>query len=201
MNTLLLGSKSLSRQMLLNDMGIRFLLVDQHADEIVNSAGLSFRQTLEAIAVQKMEHVMLPTANNGEVAFVITADTMGQDRLGVSHGKPADRADAIAKIKALRGSGIVGTVFCLDKKLFDGNQWLVEKRILCYVDARYEFDMPDSWIERYLEHTPNYLQISGALTVESYGAQFLKSIRGSYTTILGLPVFELRQALEQINFF
>ncbi len=200
-NILFLGSKSSSRQSLLRAMGINFLLVEQNADESIDDSSLSFKELLTAVALQKMDHVIMPKGRKGETAFVLTADTMGQDAHGQVHGKPMDKQDAVAKIKALRGKGLVATVFCLDRKVFDGTKWQVDQRILEYVEAQYEFNMPDSWIEPYLERTPNYLQVSGAITIEGYGAQFLKSIKGSYSTVLGLPVFELRQALERIKFF
>jgi predicted house-cleaning NTP pyrophosphatase (Maf/HAM1 superfamily) len=40
----------------------------------------------------------------------------------------------------------------------------------------------------------------GAGRIEDFGENFLKSVNGSYTTILGLPMFELRRALKEIGF-
>lgn len=42
---------------------------------------------------------------------------------------------------------------------------------------------------------------AGALFVEGFGAQFVKEVNGSYSAIIGLPMFEVREALEQIGFF
>ena len=117
------------------------------------------------------------------------------------HGKPVDKKDAIAKIKALRGKGIVGTAFCVDKKRFENNAWITEKRVEQYVQTTYHLELPDSWIERYLEYTPDYLLISGGFSVEGYGAQFITTVTGSYSALLGLPLAELRVALEQLNFY
>ncbi len=44
------------------------------------------------------------------------------------------------------------------------------------------------------------LKIAGALHVEGYGSQFIKSIEGSYTAIIGLSMFELRKALQQLRY-
>ena len=200
-NVLLFGSKSLSRQSLLNDMNINFLPVSQDASEVVDENGLPFPDHIKKIALQKMDHIIMPMAHKSEEAFVLTADTMGQDARGNIYSKPKNKKDAVDQIKALRGNGLVGTAFCLDKKKFDGNSWVVDERILGYAETSYELDIPDGWIERYLDHTPHYLQISGSITVEGYGAQFLKSITGSYTTVLGLPLFQLREGLEDLGFF
>jgi len=200
-NILLLGSESASRQKLLIDSKIHFHVVGHSADEAACDWGVPFEQLLKNIAQEKMAHIMLPDGKEGDACFVLTADTMGKDNEGLVHGKPADKADAINKIKQLRKGGVVATAFCLDKKVFTGGAWQVKERIEETVTTRYEFDMPDEWIERYLKEVPHYQSVSGALTIEGFGAQFLKSIDGSYTTIIGLPMFELREALQKLNFF
>ena len=99
------------------------------------------------------------------------------------------------------------TAFCLDKKKWDSNNnnWQTEIRILQYVKSKYIFDVPDNWIERYFELSIaagiNYMNVSGAVAIEEFGAQFLKSIEGSYTAVVGLPMYELRESLSEIGFF
>jgi len=198
---LCVGSSSRSRHQLLEEAKIPYQVVQQSADETVCDWGLPFVQVLQNIAQYKMDHVILPQGNQDEVRFVLTADTLGCDSNGLIHGKPLDRADAIKKIKALRGGGSVATAFCLDKKVWKNNEWHVGERVLECVSTKYVFDIPDSWIERYLEAVPYYLTIGGAITVDSFGAQFLKEIQGSYSTVLGLPMFEVRLALERLGFF
>jgi septum formation protein len=200
MNKLLLASSSATRQKLVREMDIPFEVVKQSAHEVVD-AHLNLQQATTLIAQRKMEHVIMPSSSEGATAFVLTADTLGQDSNGIIHGKPTDKNDAIKKLKSLRGQGVVGTAFCLDKKKYSNNRWSTVHRIERYVQSTYVFEIPDDWIERYLEHVPYYLTISGGITIEGYGAQFLSSINGSYSTILGLPVFELREALEDIGFF
>lgn len=198
---LYLGSTSRSRHQLLKESKIPFEVVYQSADESACDWGLPFLQLLKTIAVHKMDHVILPPGYEDEIRFVLTGDTMGCDIDGVIHGKPYDREDAIHKIKSLRKGGSVATAFCLDKKIWKGDSWQTQERILEYVNTTYVFDMPDAWIEKYLQAVPYYLDISGAIIVGGYGAQFLKSIQGSYSTILGLPMFEVREALERLGFF
>ncbi|MCX5922118.1 MAG: Maf family protein [Candidatus Dependentiae bacterium] len=45
------------------------------------------------------------------------------------------------------------------------------------------------------------LEAAHTIAIEEFGAQFLKVIHGSYLTIVGLPLFELREALEELDFF
>jgi septum formation protein len=199
---LLVGTKSVQRKRLLSEAKIPFHIVEQNADESLCDYELPFAQLLESIAVHKMNHVIMPQAQEGNRAFVLTVDTMVQNGSGVVYGKPKDKIDAIKSIQMLRDNpGIVGTAFCLDKKKFHEGQWTVQKRVIRYADASFKLDIDDHWIEIYCEQYPDFLSVAGALTVETYGAQFLKSLCGSYSAALGLPMFELREALEESDFF
>lgn len=199
-HVLLLGSKSQSRQTLLRQAAIPFMLVDQDADETACDWNLPLPKVVESIALHKMEHVIVPDGKEGDVCFVLTADTLSQDAQGAIHGKPTDRDDAVAKIKAARGGMRTGTAFCLDRKICKSGKWVVDERIQQYVQASYEFAVPDAWIDTYLEQSYGLI-CSGAIAIEEYGGLFLKSVEGSYTTIVGLPLYELRQALQEIGFF
>jgi len=200
-NQLYLGSKSASRQMLLRENRIPFSIVSQDADETQCDYGLPLDQLVAAIALHKMDHVILPPGKqDGDVCFVLTSDTLSQDKNGTVHGKPVDRADAIAKIKSARDGSRLCTAFCLDKRVWRAGAWAVEKRITKCVASEYLFFVPDAWIETYLDNSIG-MQASNAIAIEGCGGQFLQWVRGSYTTIVGLPMFELREALEEIGFY
>lgn len=200
-HTLLVASKSLPRRTLLEQAKIPFVLIEQNADERQCDWSLPLAQLLEAIAVHKMNHaVMLPQHEKAE-QFVLTVDTMLQSKSGIILGKPATKEGAVKMIQESRDGGVVGTAFCLDKKKYDKGRWRVEHRVLKYVSASYVLDFPDYWIESYFEQFPDYLTIAGALNIEDYGMQFLKIIQGSYSAAIGLPLYELREALESLNFF
>ena len=62
-------------------------------------------------------------------------------------------------------------------------------------------DIPQHWRESYYTHHPHALQAAGGFAIEGYGMQFVQSVNGSITTIIGLPLYELRQALETLGFF
>lgn len=199
-NTLLLGSKSASRKKLLTESRIPFTILEQDADEAVCDWGMPLPKIVESIALQKMDHVIMPHGKDGDVAFVLTADTLSQDLDGTVQGKPADRADAIAKIQSARNGSRLSTAFCLDRKIFRNGAWQIDKRIVQCVSAEYQFAIPDAWIEVYLD-TTIALNCANAIAIEEFGAQFLKTMYGSYSTIVGLPMFEVREALEALGFF
>jgi len=200
-NSLYFGSKSQSRRMLLEEAHIPFIVVEQNADETACDWTLPLEQLVMSIALHKMEHVMVPSGNKeGELCFVLTADTMSHDKTGTIHGKPISRDDAIAKIKAARDGSFLCTGFCLDKKVWRQGQWHTLERIADVVSAEFVYYIADKWIDYYLDSIP-FLNVSGAIAVEKFGAQFLKVMHGSYSTIVGLPMFEVRQGLEKLGFF
>lgn len=198
---LFLGSKSQSRQQLLSEAKIPFSLVSQDANETACDWTLPLVQLVEQIALYKMQHVQLPAGKKeGEYCFVLTADTLSQDTDGKINGKPVDTTDAIEKIKAARAGSRLCTSFCLDKRTWHSGAWVIDKRIQKVVLSEYIFNIPDTWIDLYLKNSLG-LSASNAIAVEGFGAQFLQIVHGSYTTIVGLPMYELRQALEEFGFF
>jgi septum formation protein len=180
-------------------MGISFTIIPQHASEVVDSTlqGVDF---VAAVARQKMEHANLPVGIDDQICYVLTADSLCADAQGKLYAKPVDRTDAVAQLKALRSYGQVVTAFCLEKRIWKG-QWQLVRRIEGSTVTDYVLDLSDADIEQYLDKIPGYINTSGSLTVEGYGAQFMKTINGSYTGALGLPLCELRAALQELGYF
>jgi len=199
-NILYLGSKSKSRYRLLQEAQINFTVIGQDADETKCELQPSLQATVENIALYKMDHVALPEGQEGDICFVLTADTLTQHKNGSLVGKPKDKGDAIAMIKNARHGAKVGTAFCLDRKVWRDNSWTVFKRIQGYIDAEYELNIPDEWIDIYFGKSLGKIS-SGAIAIEGYGAQFLENVHGSHSTIVGLPMYEVREALQEIGFF
>jgi septum formation protein len=201
-HTLLLGSQSASRQMLLTQAQIPFILVAQSADETACDWTLPLPELVATIARIKMDHLLVPSGNQEhDYCFVLTADTLSQDVRGGIQGKPTSREDAIAKIKSARAGSRLSTAFCLDKKIWRKGKWEVAERIEQVVHAEYAFIISDEWIDIYLNNSELAFSASNAIAIEGYGNQFLQTVYGSYSTIIGLPLFELRLALSSLGFF
>lgn len=198
---LYLGSTSKSRHRLLSQANIPFTIVPQTSDETVCDWSLPFGEIVTAIAVGKMAHVTLPAGNEGDCCFVLTADTLCADERGTIFGKPESLEHARSMLRALQPSGRVGTAFCIERKIWQSGAWQTEKQTIQFIETAFRLSMSDNWIEAYIATVPGLYSISGALNVDEYGAQFLQSISGSYTALLGLPMVELRNALEAMSFF
>jgi septum formation protein len=198
---LYLASSSPSRKKLLEDAKIPFTVITQTADESHCEWALPLDILVTKIAHYKMEHVHLPAGKvEGEICFVLTADTLSQDSNGVIQKKPIDRADAKYKIQGARNGASLSTAFCLEKNIWHDGRWHMTDRIDNVVSAKYRFIIPDTLIDYYLDNSIG-LKTAGAIAVEDFGLQFLESIEGSYSTIIGLPLFELRVALTELGFF
>lgn len=200
MAILYLASGSQSRKDLLRLAHIPFIAISQTADEASCNWSLPLPQLVSAIARLKMDHAVIPPGSVGDVAFVLTADTLSMDMAGNIHGKPCTREEAIFMLKAARDGARLATGFCLDRFVWQDGAWYRERRIEQVVHAAYQFCVPDHWIDAYLAQSPSF-EVSNAIAVEGYGLQFLQTVDGSYTTILGLPLFELREALTTLGFF
>ena len=200
-NKLLLASSSFSRQKLLRECGIPFELIQQDADESACDWGMAIEKVVASIARHKMDHAQIPHGKEvGQVAYVLTADTLTKDVHGTLCGKPQSREEAIAMIKTAREGSSVCTAFCLDKREWDGAEWQIVRRIERDDRADLLFSIPDEWIGTYFANSIG-LKVSSAIAIEEFGQQFLRSVNGSYSTIVGLPMPELRESLHELGFF
>lgn len=197
---LYLASKSASRKKLLERAGISFEIIGQDADESQCDWNQELQIVVESIAMHKMNHIIMPAGIDGQIAFVLTADTLSVDTTGAIRGKPTDEKEAFMMLEKANGPrNRCGTALCIEKRIFKDGAWQTQKRIIKYAQAIYDFHIPQEYIKKYL-HDTGAMEAAGAIKIED-GAQFVRSINGSYTAIVGLPMFELWQALHEIGFY
>jgi len=199
-HTLLLASKSPSRHMLLQLARIPFAVIGQDADETSCDWTLPLQDVVTQIALFKMKHAVVPLGTQGQTVYVLTADTLTQGADGTIYGKPVDREDAKRMLKQTQTGSRVATAFCLEKRKWLDGAWVTQQQVLECVTAAYVFNVPDELLDYYLDNSPG-VGCANATAVEGFGLQFLESVNGSYTAIIGLPLFELRIALKTIGFF
>lgn len=201
-----LASGSHSRQELLRLANLPFFVVKQTANEEIIKRDGTLQNVVCAIAQEKMRCATLPHGKReGEIAYVLSADTMGVSNSGEIFGKPKDQADAIRMLKSYRSGAQTGTAFCLNKCVWQAGAWQTLAQVTCYVDATYVFNVPDDMLALYFQHTMerfgiSYLDVSGAVAIEDYGLQFVTNFQGSFTAVIGLPLYELRQELAKMGF-
>ncbi len=197
---LYLASKSASRKKLLERAGIAFEIIGQDADESQCDWSQDLQSVVQNIAMHKMNHIIMPAGKEGQIAFVLTADTLSVDTTGAIRGKPADEQEALMMLESASGpDNRCGTAFCIEKKVFENGEWHTHRRIVKYAQASYDFYIPHEYRKKYLYDT-GAMEAAGAIKIED-APQFVRSINGSYTAIVGLPMFELWQGLQEMGFF
>jgi septum formation protein len=200
-HVLYIASNSASRKKLLEQANIPFLVIPQDADEKSILTDQPFSDIVMQIAQLKMQHAQIPAGTHeGAVCFVLTADTLGLSNQGRVLCKPVDRQDAISMLNDARQGTVTATGFCLRKMSWQHGVWVIEKEVVDFDRADSIFDVPDAFLDYYLQSIP-YLSVSGAVSIEGVGGQFLKSVHGSYETIVGLPMFKIRHSLYEFGFY
>jgi septum formation protein len=117
---------------------------------------------------------------------VLSADTaVAVD--GIIYGKPADREQAAAFLRALSGkSHEVHTAVAI---AFEGQLELALSST--QVQMR---ELEEQEIRQYVS-SGEALDKAGAYAVQGRGAVFIRTINGSYSGVMGLPLFETYQLL------
>lgn len=201
-HTLFLASKSVSRRALLKNAGIPFIVILQDADEQACDWTLPLPELVSTIARSKMRCAIIPKGKRkDEYCFVVTADTLVKDNNGTIHGKPVDRSDAVKKLQITRDGVTCCTAVCIEKNRWQGTSWVQVASRELVVTSSYVFNVPDDQIDEYLRRESLALQAAGAHCIESFGINFFQSINGSFSSCLGLPLFELRKVLKELGFF
>ncbi len=173
---LILASKSPRRRYLLKQAGLAFVVIPSDVEE--NSIPLSSPACyVKSLAEAKAREISLKYPDS----WVIGADTIvliGDTILG----KPASKAEARAMLKRLSNKThqvLTGYAVCCNarERLFSETV----KTDVCFKN------LTDIEIEWYI-HTKEPFDKAGAYAIQGLGTFIVKSIQGSYTNVVGLPV-------------
>jgi septum formation protein len=191
-----LASQSPRRRQLLEQLGIahELLLPDAQEDAesleavLPNEAPASYVQRVTGLkldaALARMKRRGLP------VAPVLCSDTTVA--LGRSiYGKPEDAADAQRMLAELSGTTHrVLTAVAIQKG---------RKRVTALSDSRVTFaPMSNAAIKAYVA-SGEPMGKAGAYAVQGAAAAFISHMSGSYSGIMGLPMFETAQLLKALG--
>lgn len=175
---LVLASGSPRRQELLAGLGVAFTVRVADVDETPLPG-----EAVEPLVVRLAREKAAAVAEPG--AVVLAADTMVSCE-GRLLGKPVDAADATAMLRALSGR---------THEVTTGVAVLAEREATTAVVSRVTFvDLSDEDIAWYLA-TGEPFDKAGAYGLQGIGARFVRSIDGSPTNVIGLPLAETVEAL------
>jgi septum formation protein len=189
-----LASQSPRRRELLRQIGVRHELLIADAGEDAESLEAERPGELPADYVQRVTRAKLAAARERlrsralQPAPVLCSDTtvaLGTRILG----KPRDAAHAIATLRLLSGrTHRVLTAVAL----FDGRR----SRFALSVSRVRFAHMPVAEIERYVRSGEPFGK-AGGYAIQSHVAAWISHVEGSYSAIMGLPLYETAQLLRQ----
>lgn len=185
MANLILASSSARRKELLEQVGLSFDIFSPDVNESVRS-GESIDAYVKRLAEAKAQAVLTQFPN----ATVIAADTsLSLD--GQIIGKPESKQHAFDTWTALSGR---------EHHVFSGVCVANAKKIKSSVVATCvsfrhlsHADMEKYWA------TGEPLGKAGGYAIQGYAAQFIPSIAGSYSNVVGLPLHETLQLLAEFQ--
>jgi septum formation protein len=125
-------------------------------------------------------------------ALVLGCDSV-LDLDGEALGKPADRADAVARWRAMRGrSGVLLTGHCLVDTGTNRQAAQIASTTVHFAD------LTDEEIEAYVD-TGEPLAVAGAFTIDGLGGPFVERIEGDPHNVVGVSLPLLRVLLLEVG--
>ena len=181
MEPIILASGSLRRQDYFKLMGLPFKImparINEEADGIKDP-----EKAVKDRAKRKVNHVIDTLAGRLPL-WICGADTIIYVD-GEIFGKPKDRDDA--KRMLLRLSGQEHTVWSAIA-LYNGKKKKTDCRsVSCIVSFA---ELSDKEIEWYLD-TGEWQEVAGSYRIQGLASLFIKSIQGSPSTVVGLPLYD-----------
>jgi septum formation protein len=183
---LILASASPRRAELLRSAGLDFDSAPANVDEEV-FPGEASETLVSRLSQRKAEAVsgLYPSS------IILAADTVVEHD-GEILGKPADAEEALRMLTALSGDAHeVMTGFTL--RIPNGKQ--VTEVVTTEVEFR---ELTPNEIASYVE-SGEPMDKAGAYGIQSGAAGFVRSIRGSYTNVVGLPLAEVLEFLRRTD--
>ncbi len=196
--SLYLASRSPRRRELLTQIGVRFHLLlfreRPEGEPEVNEAALEGetpRDYVERVCRAKAEGGWLRMQQRSlPRSPVLSADTTVTLE-GRIFAKPADRAEAAAMLAEL--SGRQHEVLTAVALKYD------ERVELAVSSTEVDFRaLTSAEIQRYVE-TGEADDKAGAYAIQGRAGQFIAAIRGSYSGVMGLPLYETAQLIERFG--
>lgn len=178
---ILLASRSPRRKQLLSQIVGDFDIQTPEADEDVICA--TPEETVIAVASRKLAAVVNPEAYD----IIIACDTLVYLD-GIYYGKPVDEEDAKKMLMALSGK----THKVVSGFIVRGRKGEIARSVVSYVTFR---QLSDGDIAEYVQ-TEKPLDKAGSYAVQD--GRLVASYAGDYTNIMGLPLEDVRKAMEEI---
>jgi septum formation protein len=197
---LYLASQSPRRQELLTQLGVRFELLLPSNDEDAEAIEAPLpnenaRTYVERVTLAKCDAALKRWTKRGLAwAPILCADTtvsLPNSDTAQILGKPADAFEAARILRLLSGKTheVLTAIALLSQQS--------AKPISLVQVSQVEFmPLSDTLIKAYIASQEPYGK-AGAYGIQGLGSAFIRRINGSYSGIMGLPLFEMATLLQQ----
>ncbi|MEE4245005.1 MAG: Maf family protein [Kangiellaceae bacterium] len=187
-NKLCLASRSPRRQQLLEQIGVDFVTEPANIDESMLANELS-DDFVQRLAISKAQAIW------NKKSYSRKYPVLGSDTIVVSQsqvlGQPRDRADGIAMLQSLSAS--THSVLTAVALVFsDKIDCAISKSTVTF-RAITAAEIADYW------STGEGHDKAGCYAVQGKAASFIENINGSFSGVMGLPLFETCQLLDRWN--
>ena len=182
---LCLASQSPRRAKLLRQVGFDFWTYEPKVDEsALPDEGPA--ELTERLSIKKAEAAVRAAAVGGAEPVCLGSDTVvALDDTILC--KPSDSADAFRMLQRLSGRRheVVTAVTVAQ------GDWRESRRVISTVTFSH---LPEEVIRAYCE-TPEPYDKAGAYGIQGFGGSFVISLSGSYSAVMGLPLYETTELL------
>lgn len=182
----ILASASPRRRELLEQIGVRAIVKPVDIDES-RKPGEPVKEYVQRLAMEKAERGF-STIKNSQKLPVVGSDTIVVID-GIVLGKPEDRQQAKEMLQQLSGQKhtVLTSVAIVteDKKVIDTSSSEV-------VFNKLELQEIEDYVA-----TGETDDKAGSYAIQGLAAQFVKNLNGSFSGVMGLPLFETVQLLKQ----
>ena len=179
---IVLASGSPRRAELLKQIGVEFCVQPTDIDESV-LADESAQEYVLRLARQKAEAV----ASGPRSRVVLGSDTAVVQR-GRIFGKPKNKQDFLQTLTQL--SGAVHQVFSAVALVIDGRPFSRLSVTDVYFRNLQRSELLDYW------QTGEPVDKAGGYAIQGFAATFINRIDGSYSGVMGLPLFETAELIQ-----
>jgi septum formation protein len=188
---LILASQSPRRRELLAQLGYQFSVQVSDIDETVEPAETADNYVLR-LAKQKALHILnlLPEAEQAN-SFVLGSDTSVVFN-GQILGKPDNEADCLNMLSLLSNNKhqVLTAIALVSKNSAQGQ--VITTEVVFKVLTKAEISA--YWL------TGEPQDKAGSYGIQGIAGQFVKKINGSYSAVVGLPLYETAQLLAKAGF-
>lgn len=195
MEKIILASVSPRRKQILKSLGIPFYAFAPPFDEVLPE-GTAGEHAAEYCAVQKAQKTFEALCTSSrkkryeDARFIAAADTLIMHG-GTVFGKPQNEKEAFSFLKTFSGKthSVYSGIAVYNRK----TQQLLSRTSLSRVSFA---PLSDDEIRRYLL-LGEWRDAAGAYKIQGGARCFICRIEGSYSSIVGLPIFEFYEILKE----